>query len=142
MFESSTTLSTGASRMNSESKFETSTCPLTLGLNGGGIFIDNSLSNSGQIRAQWRGVQHSVLFPINLREERHSLDLIRAIGPEPSGGVTLEQCGDEASRIMRHILWESNDIMKNPLVHLVHVLIVERWKASLNTWVRSKFREA
>jgi len=86
-------------------------------------------------------VQHSVLSPINPREERHSLDLVRAIGPEPLGGITLEQCGDEASRIMRHVLWEPNDIMKDPLVHLVHILIVEWWKASLNTWVRSKFRE-
>ena len=74
------------------------------------------------------------------RKERMPLDLVRAARAEASRGIALQQTGHDALRLVRDVVREDKRVGEDALVHHVHVLVVERWKAGLG--VRSRFKVA
>ena len=65
------------------------------------------------------------------RKKRVALDLLAAVRAEALRGVALEERGDHALRLGRHVGREEERVLQDPLVHHVHVLVVERGEAGL-----------
>jgi hypothetical protein len=65
------------------------------------------------------------------REERVLLDLVRALRAEPPRGVALEEPGHHALRVPADVRREVEKVGQDPLVHHIHILVVERREPSL-----------
>lgn len=64
-------------------------------------------------------------------KERVPFNFLSSVCTKASGWVSLEESRHNASCLRRHIGWEVKGVAKNPLVHRVHVFIIERGQSSL-----------
>ena len=61
------------------------------------------------------------------REEWVPFDFFAAVGAETTGGVALEESGDDGLGFGGHVGWELEWIGEDALVHHVDVFVVEGW---------------
>ena len=64
-------------------------------------------------------------------KEGVSLDLLSSIRTKPSCWITLEKPSHDALCFPRYVVREYKWVHEDPLVHRVHVFIIERWETSL-----------
>jgi hypothetical protein len=77
-------------------------------------------------------IRVSLPIPINVfREEGMSLDFLASVGSQTSSRIPLKQACHHTSSFRRHIRREIQRIGKNPLVHGVHIFVVEWGQAGL-----------
>ena len=67
------------------------------------------------------------LIPIDiLGEERMPLNFVASMITQPPLGVPPQQSGHHAPRFGGDVRWEVEGVGKDPLIHDVHVLVIER----------------
>lgn len=60
-----------------------------------------------------------------------SLDFLSTVCTEASRWIALEKPGHDTLGFCRYIGWEDKRVHEDPLVHCVHVFIIEWWETSL-----------
>ena len=87
-------------------------------------------------RGRWR--RHAPC-PVDVpREERMPLDLVCAARSQAARRISLEEARHDTLRLVRDVVREYEGVRQDPLVHDVHVLVVERWEARL--WDQTQTR--
>ena len=82
-------------------------------------------------------------IPINvLRKERVPLNFLSSVSAQALGGIPMQEARHDALSFRADIRRELEWVTQDPLVHRVHVLVIEWRKASLRDIISQQHKDA
>lgn len=66
-----------------------------------------------------------------LGKEGMSLDLLSSICTEAASRITLEKPGHDTLCFPRYVRWKHEWVHEDPLIHGVHIFVIEWWETGL-----------